>query len=115
MKTFLLGYCSLNRSLASYDLSPIFLIFNNHCKSDEQYLLYFSFLYFLSDLPRLFRYLRQLSIKAKLLNFKSISSSRSKIRQKLKKVHQNRLKGVTEEGAMAVLELLGTNRLDNYQ
>ena len=48
------------------------------------------FFNFLSNLLRLYRYLRNLSIKAKLLNFKSISSTQSKSKaKKLIKPQQN--------------------------
>ena len=140
--SFVVGFCSLFPSLASCKISPILLTFHNHCKNDERYLSLF-----LSDLPRLFRYLRHLnydilnikvgwkcgsrfsrlwclifhslrhlSIKTKLLIFKStcLSSTHSKSKTKnFKKPRQNWVKSVTELGAMAVLQLLAANRLEN--
>ena len=49
-------------------------------------------------------------------NFKSISSTHSKNnakKKKIKKPHQNVVKSVIKLGAMAVLELVATNKLEN--
>ena len=49
-------------------------------------------------------------------NFKSISSThnKEKAEKKLKKPHQNLIKSVIKLGALAVLELVVRNRLENW-
>ena len=64
---------------------------------------------------QLFRYLQHLPIKAKSLSFKIVSSTQRKSKaKKIKKPHRNWVKSVTELCAMADLEFLGTNMLENY-